>query len=275
MLGSRAVLLCIVAVALAAASAQAYDETRVKAVAAEFLETDPALINCLRIDTLETGMGPPPIVVDLPDPPDSRKQGAERGIHLEVASRGLYVHSAIWLHNRPPDRPKCPNQLSLDCTQEVAEKLARRALAPWPPGMRLGYRQAEYRGQENPIHDFQWEEWNGIARTGTRVSVGVNPCPPGAVYRFYMYLAPKHSASEVKITREQAIAAATESLRQKGAVNPKVWKDHTDLYLSKEWLEQPHWWVQLDYDNRQGGYIQDILVDAVTGEVLQPSWGPH
>lgn len=269
---SSLIAIMILAASVGSARAQTYDDSRVKAVVAKFLGMDPVHINWLRICTLDTGMGPPLIVVDLPDPPGSHDNGVQKGLSLDVASLGLYVQSAMWRRNRPPDRPKCPNPLSLDDTQKMAEALARHTLAPWPPGMRMTFRGANYRGQENPIHDFIWEEYDSAARTGTRVSIGVNPCPPGSIYIFYEYLAPKHSISEVKITKEQAIATAIDILSKRGAVNPHVRENHADLYLSKEWMEQPHWWIGLDYDNRQGGYLQDVLIDAVTGKELKPTW---
>lgn len=271
MLRLRVIAICIVVASVARADAQAYDESRVKAVVAKFLRLAPSRINWLHIGTLDTGMGQPAIVVDLPAPADSHGKGVARGICVEVASRGLYVQSVMWLDNVPPGGPKRRNLLSVDQTQAMAERLARRVLSPWPSGMRLTARDVAYSGQENPSHDFVWEEWDGIARTGTRVFIGVNPCPPGSIYMFLEYLAPKHSVSEVKITREQAIAAAIESLRQRGAENPRVWQDHADLYLSQEWLERPHWWIGLDYDNRHGGHIQDMLIDAGTGEEVKPA----
>jgi hypothetical protein len=254
-------------------AARSVDLARVKRVVARFLGMAPSRINWLRISKgADAGLVPPLVSVEVPDPPDSRSDGAREGISIDVSLRGLYVESAMWRRNQPPDRPKCPDLLSLDKTQAMAARLAWHALVPWPPGMRMTRRAADYRGQENPTHDFQWEQWDGIARTGTRISIAVNPCPPGRIYILTMYVAPRHSVAEVKVTKEQAIAAAIDSLSKRGAKNPRVWQGEADLYLSDQWLSRPHWLIELDYDNRQGGPIQSMLIDAVTGKEAKPEW---
>lgn len=245
------------------------DVPRVKAAIATFLNVSPAKVQWPPIAAPD---GVPnwfhPIMVWLPDPPTSKWQDESHAIMLGVNPRDYYVQKATWRGNWPPDSPKCPGQLSVDECVATASRFAHGKLKPWPKDMRLEYKGVAFEGPLNPIYAFRWEEWDGPARTGTRVTVSINPCPPARVYSFSQYIAPPFSVSAVKVSQEKAVAAACDEVRRLGAANPRL--KEARLYLAEPELERPHWRIVLDYDNRNGGFLPEIFIDAVTGNILQP-----
>ncbi|NPV49423.1 MAG: hypothetical protein HPY69_20970 [Armatimonadetes bacterium] len=99
----------------------------------------------------------------------------------------------------------------------------------------------------------------------------MNPRPPGAVYGYAAYIAPKWPPDVVKVTRVEAERTAIKLLEDRGAEAP--WVLEADLFLSEPFMEQPHWRVRLDYANRNGGFLEELLIDAVTGEELKHQLG--
>lgn len=210
-----------------------------------------------------------PIAMELPDPPGSNSSDRSRTIFVRVHPRDYYVQGVSWRANMPPETPKCANQLPVEGCQPIAERFARSKVRPWPKNMRMAFQGISTTGPPNPLIAFVWEAWDGPARTGTRVTVTVNPCPPGRVYSFSQYVAPRHEVGSVKVSQDQAAGTACDLLKQRGAVNPRL--KTADLYLSEPQLERPHWKITLEYDNRNGGFLPTVFVDAVTGAVLEPS----
>jgi hypothetical protein len=232
-----AVTVALAVIAHVAAAAD-IDQKRVKSSVARFLGLPESEIQWPK--AILAPSGAPrwlnPIGLRLPDPPTAPMTDNAKTISIQVHWRDYYVQAASWEAHWPPDAPKCRDPLSLEACQAVAESFARQKLVPWPRGMKLASRAFGPVGLANPICQLRWEECYGPARTGTTVTIQVNPCPPGEVYGYGAYIAPPHSVSEVKITREQAIAIAVETFRKKGAQNPRVFEEHAELYLSEPWL---------------------------------------
>lgn len=264
--------LCLAALAGAVAPCSAQvDEQRVREAVASYLGLDARAVAWPPIKAPE----PPAnwlhaISLELGDPPDRPRVAGAPGILLEVHPRDYYVKLAMWWARFPPEEPKCAQPLSLEACRGIAEGFARARTLPWPAGMRLAKEGPGVRGPANVYYRFSWEERDGDVRTGRTVSVGVSSCPPGPVCSFTQYLPPPHSLAEVKVTREEAVAAACKALATQGAQKPRA--TQTALYLSRWQLERPHWRLTMEYDNRHGGFLPGVCVDAATGEVVTPQW---
>lgn len=249
------------------------DEARVKSCVARFLEVSQDQIKWP--PTIQAPSGAQswfsPISLRLSDPPTIPLIDGANSIFVKVHPTKYYVQGVTWEANLPPETPKFRERLSLDACEAIGEQFARSKLKSWPKDMRVRSRGFGPLGLTNPTCGIWWDEWDGLARTGTHIRIRVNPRPPGSIYSFSLYLAPLHSIAAAKVTREQAINIACEILRKAGAENPRVFEDRAELYLSEPNCEQPHWMIALDYDNRRGGFIEQVFIDAVTGERLTPT----
>jgi hypothetical protein len=259
--------------AAVAAHAQGPDLERAKTVAAEFLGTTVEDTVWLAVRLRE---GTPSwynaISVRVPDPPTVA--GAEgEGISLYVEPRSYYVCRVGWRERSPLKRPAGADALSLDRTRAIALEFAEKHFSAWSERMRLtSEKTGDSLGREGAVvHDFRWEEWLDGVRTGSSVRCRMNPRPPGTIYHYSAYIAPKWSPDVVKVTREEAERTAIKLLEDGGAEAP--WVLEADLFLSAPFMEQPHWRVRLDYASRDGGFLEQLLVDAVTGEELTAQYG--
>lgn len=266
--------LLLVAVVLGpSASAQDPDLDRVKAVVAEFLGSDVASTVWLRLSPRD---GTPSwynaISVRVPDPPTSADAEGDT-IRVYVEPRSYYVCRAGWGAHNPVEQPAGEDALSLENTREIAREFAEKHFPAWSDRMQLASEEAgNSLGREGAVaHSFSWEEWLDKVRTGSYVRCRMNPRPPGTIYGYSAYIAPTWSPDVVKVTREEAERTAIKLLEGRGAAAP--WILEADLFLSEPFMEQPHWRVRLDYASRDGGFLEQLLIDAVTGEELKGRYG--
>lgn len=271
--GAVVALLLSLSAAALPCHAQGPDLERAKSVAAEFLGTTVGETVWLSVRPRD---GVPnwynALVVHVPDPPTSATAGGG-GIRLYIDPRGYYVCRTQWSQRFPTEGLTEAEALSLGETRAIAEAFVAGHFPGWSERMRL---KSEWAGSTSrkPVifaHEFWWEEWLDGVRTGSYVRCGVSPRPPGTIYSYAAYIAPKWSPDVVKVTREEAEQTALKLLEERGAEKPWVLK--ADLFLSKPFMEQPHWFVGMDYANRDGGFLEQLLIDAVTGEELKPQFG--
>lgn len=264
-------LLWLIAMALPT-HAQGPDLERAKMVAAKFLGTTVEDTVWLTVRPRE---GTPnwynAVYVRVPDPPTSTTAEGG-GVRLYIEPQNYYVCRVGWSLRFPTEGLSEAEALPLETTRTVAEAFVASRFLAWSDRMRLKYEWAGdlSRNQGIIAHEFWWEEWLEGVRTGTYVRCGLNPRSPGTVYTYAAYIAPKWSPDVVKVIQSDAEVSACKLLEQQGAQEPKVLE--TILFLSEPFLEQPHWRVRLDYANRDGGFLNDVFIDAVTGEQLKPQY---
>jgi len=171
-------------------------------------------------------------------------------VRAEVDAESGYVYYVQWATQR----------------RDEMLRMATEFVASHFPGWSENMVLSEHWGEDR-IVSFTWHEKVGEVRTGTFVYAHYYANFPGRPYFYGGYVGTARSMDDVQITKEQAIDAARQFIREAGYEGEL---QSAELYLDDMHRPFPHWYLSFSV-GRQGAerYTQaNILVHAVTGEVL-------
>lgn len=154
-----------------------------------------------------------------------------------------------------------------DDALHIAEAFARANFPAWSERMVL---QEARRSGDKVI--CRWGERDGEVWTGSFVGLTCSVYRPGIPTTYIAYVATPRRVEDIRVTREEAVAAARRFLAGNGY---KGQLQYAELHLDDLNWRFPFWWVAFQA-RREGATAEqrevtlNVLVHAMTGEIVEP-----